>query len=288
MEYRVLGKLEVLRDGQPVDLGAFRQRALLALLLTAPNSVFSTDQLLDELWGDAGGVDKQNALWVYVSGLRKALEPDREKRTDGSILLTRAPGYLIEAAAEQIDSLRFERLVTEGRALADVDPAAASLVLGESLALWRGRAFEEFTYGITVEFMPDEAQAPLNRALDEPNRRPDVALDTGPIPAWAARRALDISRFIDPGTLRSDFGAYLLSVGTTAGAGGALPADAPVSAIPLTIGLKSLVYYPKAKFREAGYEIPNTWKELVALSHQIAADGGTPWCFGFESGYADG
>lgn len=146
MEYRVLGKLEVLRDGHPVDLGAFRQRALLALLLTAPNSVFSTDQILDELWGDAGGVDKQNALWVYVSGLRKALEPDREKRTDGSILLTRAPGYLIEAAAEQIDSLRFERLVTEGRALADVDPAAASLVLGESLALWRGRAFEEFTY----------------------------------------------------------------------------------------------------------------------------------------------
>ena len=146
MEYRVLGKLEVLRDGHPVDLGAFRQRALLALLLTAPNSVFSTDQILDELWGDAGGADKQNALWVYVSGLRKALEPDREKRTDGSILLTRAPGYLIEAAAEQIDSLRFERMVTEGRALADVDPAAASLVLGESLALWRGRAFEEFTY----------------------------------------------------------------------------------------------------------------------------------------------
>ena len=98
MEYRVLGKLEVLRDGHPVDLGAFRQRALLALLLTAPNSVFSTDQILDELWGDAGGVDKQNALWVYVSGLRKALEPDREKRTEGSILLTRAPGYLIEAA----------------------------------------------------------------------------------------------------------------------------------------------------------------------------------------------
>lgn len=146
MEYRVLGTLEVLRAGHPVDLGAFRQRALLALLLTAPNSVFSSDQILDELWGDAGGVDKQNALWVYVSGLRKALEPDREKRTEGSILLTRAPGYLIEATADQIDSLRFEQMITEGRALADVDPAAASLVLGESLALWRGRAFEEFTY----------------------------------------------------------------------------------------------------------------------------------------------
>ena len=94
VEYRVLGKLDVLQDGHAVDLGSFRQRALLALLLTAPNSVFSTDQIIDGLWGADGGIDKQNALWVYVSGLRKALEPNREKRSGGSILLTRAPGYL--------------------------------------------------------------------------------------------------------------------------------------------------------------------------------------------------
>jgi DNA-binding SARP family transcriptional activator/ABC-type glycerol-3-phosphate transport system substrate-binding protein/tRNA A-37 threonylcarbamoyl transferase component Bud32 len=146
VEYRVLGNFEVVRDGSPVDLGAFRQRALLALLLTEPNSVLSTDRILDELWGAEGGIDKQNALWVYVSGLRKALEPDRAKRTEGTILLTRPPGYLIEVAPDEVDALRFEQMVFEGRALADVDPAAASLVLGEALALWRGRAFEDFTY----------------------------------------------------------------------------------------------------------------------------------------------
>jgi DNA-binding SARP family transcriptional activator/ABC-type glycerol-3-phosphate transport system substrate-binding protein/tRNA A-37 threonylcarbamoyl transferase component Bud32 len=146
VEYRVLGKLEVVGDGRMVELGAFRQRALLALLLTEPNSVFSTDRILDELWGTDGGIDKQNALWVYVSGLRKALEPDRAKRSEGTILLTRAPGYLIEVDPAEVDALRFEQMVSEGRALADVDPAAASLVLGEALALWRGRAFEDFTY----------------------------------------------------------------------------------------------------------------------------------------------
>ena len=146
MEYRVLGNFEVVRDGRPVELGAFRQRALLALLLTEPNSVFSTDRILDELWGAEGGIDKQNALWVYVSGLRKALEPERAKRTEGTILLTRPPGYLIEVDPDEVDALRFEQMVFEGRALADVDPAAASLVLGEALALWRGRAFEDFTY----------------------------------------------------------------------------------------------------------------------------------------------
>src|SRR3954471_9939988 len=118
-----------MRDGTPVDLGAFRQRALLALLLTAPNSVFSTDRILDELWGEAGGVDKQNALWVYVSGLRKALEPDRERRTEGSILLTRAPGYLAQVDAAHIDSLRFEAMVIEGRALARGGPGGPALRL---------------------------------------------------------------------------------------------------------------------------------------------------------------
>lgn len=146
MEYRVLGDLQVLRDGQPVELGTFRQRALLALLLTAPNTVFSTDQLIDSLWGDDTGADRQNSLWVYVSGLRKALEPDRRKRTDGTILLTRTPGYVLQAPPEAVDAARFEHLVAEGRSLADTDPDAASLVLGEALALWRGRAYEEFTY----------------------------------------------------------------------------------------------------------------------------------------------
>ncbi len=146
MEFRVLGKLTVERDGVVVDLGAFRQRALLGLLLSAPNQVWSTDQIIDGLWGDEATGDKQNALWVYVSGLRKALEPDRPKRTDGSVILTRAPGYLAEIAPESLDSIRFERLFMEGRALVETDPAAASIVLSEALALWRGRAFEDFTY----------------------------------------------------------------------------------------------------------------------------------------------
>ncbi|MFN3258911.1 MAG: extracellular solute-binding protein [Ilumatobacter sp.] len=146
MDFRVLGTLAVERDGVDVDLGAFRQRALLGLLLTAPNQVWSTDQIIDGLWGEEAAGDKQNALWVYVSGLRKALEPDRPKRTDGSVLLTRAPGYLAEVDPESLDSARFERLVAEGRALIGTDPAAAAIVLSEGLALWRGRAFEDFTY----------------------------------------------------------------------------------------------------------------------------------------------
>lgn len=51
---------------------------------------------------------------------------------------------------------------------------------------------------------------------------------------------------------------------------------------------KSLVWYPKDDFEAAGYEIPTTWDELLALTQQIADDGDAPWCIGIESGAATG
>jgi alpha-glucoside transport system substrate-binding protein len=53
--------------------------------------------------------------------------------------------------------------------------------------------------------------------------------------------------------------------------------------VPTNINLKSMVWYPKDDFDAAGYEVPETWDDLIALSDQIVADGGTPWCVGFES-----
>lgn len=47
--------------------------------------------------------------------------------------------------------------------------------------------------------------------------------------------------------------------------------------------VKSLVWYPPAVFEEAGYPIPTTWEELLALTRRIERDGGTPWCLGIES-----
>jgi alpha-glucoside transport system substrate-binding protein len=53
--------------------------------------------------------------------------------------------------------------------------------------------------------------------------------------------------------------------------------------VPTNINLKSMVWYPKDDFDAAGYEVPETWDDMIALSDQIVADGGTPWCVGFES-----
>ena len=58
--------------------------------------------------------------------------------------------------------------------------------------------------------------------------------------------------------------------------------------LPTNINLKSMVWYPKDDFDAAGYTVPETWDDLIALSDQIVDDGGTPWCVGFESEGATG
>lgn len=54
------------------------------------------------------------------------------------------------------------------------------------------------------------------------------------------------------------------------------------------VNLKSLVWYSPDNFDDAGYEVPETWDDLIALSDQMVADGGTPWCLGIGSEAATG
>ena len=54
------------------------------------------------------------------------------------------------------------------------------------------------------------------------------------------------------------------------------------------VNVKSLVWYPKKAFDAAGYKVPTTWAELMALQDQFVKDGDTPWCIGIESGGATG
>jgi alpha-glucoside transport system substrate-binding protein len=83
----------------------------------------------------------------------------------------------------------------------------------------------------------------------------------------------------DVGQLEATFGKPFLDLGVVNGEHYGLPTN---------INLKSMIWYPKDDFDKAGYEIPETWDDLMALSDQIASDGGTPWCVGLESGTATG
>ena len=64
--------------------------------------------------------------------------------------------------------------------------------------------------------------------------------------------------------------------------------DDTIAGVWYRASLKSLVWYAKPVFEAEGYEIPETWDELVALSEQMVADGHVPWSIGIESSGATG
>jgi alpha-glucoside transport system substrate-binding protein len=83
----------------------------------------------------------------------------------------------------------------------------------------------------------------------------------------------------DIAELEGLFGEYLM---------GLVEVDGEHWGVPTNVNLKSMIWYPKDDFDAAGYTVPTTWDELMALSDEIVADGGSPWCVGFESGGATG
>ena len=135
MDFRLLGPLEVTRDGRVLQLGRAKERALLAVLLLHANQVVSSDVLTDRLWGDDPPATAGKALQVYVSRLRKALGADA--------LATRAPGYFVRVAPGQLDLHRFEELVTQAHG---AEPTTASVLLREALSMWRGAPLADFAY----------------------------------------------------------------------------------------------------------------------------------------------
>jgi len=131
MEFRLLGPLEVVDDGHPLELGPPKQRALLATLLLHRRELVSAHRLIDELWGERAPSAAAKNVQVYVSRLRKTLG-------DG-VLATRGSGYMLDVPPDAVDADRFERLAANGQELLLAgDPASAIEKLRAALELWRG------------------------------------------------------------------------------------------------------------------------------------------------------
>nr|WP_246361153.1 BTAD domain-containing putative transcriptional regulator [Haloechinothrix aidingensis] len=139
MRLRVLGSLEADREGTAVALGSSRQRALLAALLVDAGRVVPVETLAAALWGDHQPADPRNAIQTYVARLREALGSEVR-------LVTRSPGYALHVEPDQVDALRFERLLARAQKQRAQPPLAREL-LDEALGLWRGTAYSEFAGG---------------------------------------------------------------------------------------------------------------------------------------------
>lgn len=159
MDVRILGPLEVVRDGVALNLGRRQQRVLLARLVVADGHAVSVDRLAEELWGDDPPGRPDASLQALVSRLRRVLEPDRAPRDPARVLVTRAPGYALHLPADAVDAGRFTHLAAQGsEALASGDAPRAVRALEAALSLWRGELLADLA---DLTFVRDVAAAHL-------------------------------------------------------------------------------------------------------------------------------
>ncbi len=147
MKFRLLGPLEVRVGDDWKGIGAPKWRSVLAALLINSGQIVSAEALIDEVWGDAPPAKAANLISIYVLRLRRLLGD-----ADGSLLVTRAPGYQLRVAAADTDVLLFEAMVRDARKLfGSGDPQGAAGQLTEALALWYGRPLADIPATSLVE-----------------------------------------------------------------------------------------------------------------------------------------
>jgi DNA-binding SARP family transcriptional activator len=136
LEFRLLGPLEVVRGQTTVPLGGPKQRATLAILLLDANRVVPVERLADDLYRGAAPVTAVTQVQRQISELRRLV--------DAAAIETRAPGYVLRLAPEQLDLHRFERLAAHAALTASQgNPSEAAELYREALALWRGDALAD-------------------------------------------------------------------------------------------------------------------------------------------------
>jgi alpha-glucoside transport system substrate-binding protein len=136
--------------------------------------------------------------------------------------------------------------------------------------------------GITVKLEKVENINQLIMTKIQANDTPDIALIPQPgVVGDIVERgaAFPLDDVVDVASLEETMIPGTLGTGTF---------DDQLYGLLVQMNVKSLVFYNKAAFEEAGYEHPESIDELNALTEQIKADGGTPWCMGIESDTATG
>jgi DNA-binding SARP family transcriptional activator/Tfp pilus assembly protein PilF len=172
MHFGVLGPLMV-HDGERVrPVPGARPRVLLAALLVHAGQPVSAGALAETLWDEAPPAAAVSTLRSHVKRLRQSLGP-----VAGQRIVTRAPGYLIDAAEDETDLLWFAaRCQAGGAAVHRADWPEAHALLDDALALWRGTPFADVPSSVLLR---DEVPRLEWQRLQALEWRAEAALQLG-------------------------------------------------------------------------------------------------------------
>ena len=185
----ILGPLEVHDDnGAVIAVAGARLRGLIARLALAGGQPVSTGALAGAVWDYDPPADVANALQTLVSRARRALG-------GAAAVEQSAAGYRLAVTPDDVDALRFERLVAQGSA-------------GEALALWRGPALAD----------AGDFAEPFARRLEELRLEASVTFLTGESDAGrAAARAGELEALVAGHPLHEQLTGLLMRALAAAG-----------------------------------------------------------------------
>jgi alpha-glucoside transport system substrate-binding protein len=147
------------------------------------------------------------------------------------------------------------------------------------------KSFEEMT-GIDIQYEGSkEFEASIAIRIEGGNP-PDIAdfPQPGLLDNFVKKGyVLDLNKTLDMSKVKNNYIQSWLDMATMTSPEGDIMAG-----LWTRVNGKSLVWYNKKAFDAAGYKVPETWDDLMALQAQIIADGDTPWAVGIESGAATG
>ena len=162
----MLGLLEVMVAGRLVVFTAGRLQTLMAVLAMSAGETVSLDYLATAMWEGSLPADVRKTVQTYVTRLRAVIGAE--------LIGTRPNGYVLNTEPDQVDALRFLRLLDAADVAPDV--RAERIRLEEALTLWRGMPFEGLRSGWLADL---ETPRLVERYLAAVERRADLDLAAG-------------------------------------------------------------------------------------------------------------
>lgn len=172
----VLGPVTAWEGERELSPGQPRQRAVLGVLAARANRVVSRGELVDAVWGADPPASAEGGIYTYIAGLRRVLEPGRQRRDRGTVLLSEGAGYTLRLGPEDLDAAVFERALARARQLRqEGDMATATAQLDQALGLWRGIAYA----GVDGPFADAERQRLTELRTAAAEERADLLIASG-------------------------------------------------------------------------------------------------------------
>ena len=189
LRYVGLGGFAVFRGDErirPGEFGRARARALLAALLCAGEPVHR-DRLLEWFWPDLDPERGLRAFGVTLHGLRRALEPQRERGASSSVIVAHGETYAVRLEEHDTwDAAEFERAARDALEASDAGGAEAISALSGALEQYGGPLFPEWAY--------EEWSEPARGRLAETQRQLLAALGGRLVTAGRAADAVPVLR----------------------------------------------------------------------------------------------